>query len=153
MKVLGVSEPIPTKSLKVVTSWTTTDRTSGAAITGGNTTYASLASASSIDDTNYTQFSVPTGYGAGVNGWATSVMHVPAAQWGNFTWTSGTTCSDSPSSDYTLYGYTKTVTTDPMQAILGAKWYNLKQGDIVSVRVIHTPSGKELVDQQITVEG
>jgi archaeal type IV pilus assembly protein PilA len=153
MKVLGVSDPIPTKNLKVVTSWTTTSRTDGTALNGGNVTYASLASASSKDDLTYTKFSVPTGYGAGVSGWANSMYHNETAQWGNFTLTSGTFCSDNPSSDYSSFAYTSHTGIDPMQAILGGGWNNLKQGDIVTVRIIHTPSGKELVDQQVAVEG
>ena len=160
MKVLGVSDPIPTKNLKVITSWTTTDRTTGKAVSGGNTTYSGLGSASSQDDSTYSSFSVPTGYGAGVNGWANSTNHVPAAQWGNFTLTSGTATSDSPSSDYgnstysvSQYQYPTSHTgIDPIQAILGGQWYDLKAGDVVTVRVIDIPSGKEIADQQVTVE-
>lgn len=155
MKILGVNDPIPTKYLKVVTSWTTTDRTSGAAITGGNSTYAGKANVNvpgelSIYSGNIT---VPTGYGNGVSGWANSTNHDKDSQWGNFVLTSGTTTSDGPASDYSSYAYSGHTGIDPMQAILGEKWYNLKQGDIVTVRIIHTPSGKEIVDQQVAVEG
>jgi archaeal type IV pilus assembly protein PilA len=152
MKVLGVSEPIPTKNLKVVTSWTATDRTTRNATTGGNTTYAGLASARILEDTTYNPFSVPTGYGAGVNGWATNTSHVYDAQWGNFTWTAGTACFDNPSSDYSSNAYSGHTGADPMQAILGKGWNNLNQGDIVTVRIIHIPSGKEILDQQVAVE-
>jgi FlaG/FlaF family flagellin (archaellin) len=159
MKVLGVSDPISTKNLKVVTSWTATN-SSGFAVTGGNTTYANLASASSMDDTTYSSFSVPTGYGNGVNGFASNTLHVPAAQWGNFTLSSGTATSDSPSSDYgntTLntpqYQYPSAhIPIDPMQAILGGQWNALTAGNVVSVRIIDISSGKEIVDQQVPVE-
>ena len=153
MKVLGdVSEPITTKNLKVVTSWATTDRTSSNPINGGNTTYAALASASSRDDTANSPFSVPTGYGAGVDGWASNSSPCDQGP-------VGATSSGLPGqpvrihlqTDYNSYSYTGSG-IDPMQAILGARWYNLKQGDMVTVRVIHIPSGKELVDQQVVVE-
>lgn len=151
MKVMGVSDPISTRDLKLVTSWTTTNKTDGTSVIGGNATYASLNSASSSSETN--KFSVPTGYGNGVDGWATSSSHVPAAQWGNFTLTSGTSCSDSPGSDYSSYKYSGHTGIDPMEAILGGKWVNLRQGDLVTVRLIHSPSGKEIVNQQVVVEG
>jgi len=155
MKVLGVSDPIPTKNLKVVTSWSTTS--SGTAVSGGNTTIAGLASAN-YDGSTVAAFSVPTGYGAGVTDWANSTSHPAGAQWGNFTWTAGTTCSDSPSSDYgsspqASFSYSTHSGIDPVQAILGGQWNSLRQGDIVTVRVIHIPSGKEIVDQQVVVEG
>ncbi|MDD1695044.1 MAG: type IV pilin N-terminal domain-containing protein [Methanoregula sp.] len=145
IKVLGVSEPIPTKNLKVVTSWTS------GTLTGGSATYAGLASANTVDGSASTAFSVPTGYGEGVDEW-------DGAQWGDFTWLAGTTCSDSPSSDYGestpyVYGSGSHDGTDPMQAILGNEWYNLKQGDIVTVRIIHVPSGNVIVSQQVVVEG
>lgn len=158
MKVLGVSDPIPSKNLKMVTSWTTTERSTGNSITGGNTTFAGKASANTDDGTALvTSFSVPTGFGAGVNGWATETDHAAAAQWGNFTWVAGTTCSNNPSSDYGtttqyVYGTGTHTGVDPMQAILGYQWFNLKQGDVVTVRVIDVPSGKEIADQQVAVE-
>jgi FlaG/FlaF family flagellin (archaellin) len=156
MKVLGVDNPIPTKNLKIVTAWTTINTASGLSFAGGNTTLAGLASATAGDTSGITSFSVPTGYGAGVNGWSTSLSHAPAAEWGNFTLTSGTTTSDSPSTDYgntTQYMYdTSHSGIDPMQAILGGQWYNLRPGDVVAVRIIDIPSGKEIVDQKVTVE-
>ena len=155
MKVLGVSEPIPTKNLKVVTSWTTTDRATGGALTGGNSTYAGKSNVYVPGETSVftgSNITVPTGYGSGVSDWANSTYHPQNAQWGNFALTSGTATSDSPASDYSSYSYTSHTGIDSMQALLGGNWYNLKQGDIVTVRIIHTPSGKEIVDQQVTVE-
>jgi FlaG/FlaF family flagellin (archaellin) len=162
MKVLGVNSPIPTKSLKIVTSWTTTNRTSGLTITGGNTTYAGLANVyipgelSAYTGTNIT---VPTGYGNGVNAWANNTYHPQNAQWGNFVLASGTVTMDEPTTDYGLVGgattnyqYAGTHTyIDPMQAILGGQWYNLQNGNLVNVRIIDTISGKEIVDQQVVV--
>ena len=162
MKVLGVSEPIPTKNLKIVTSWTTTNRVTGSAITGGNTTYAGLADVSVPGELSsfVGSITVPTGYGNGVSDWANSTYHPLNAQWGNFVLSSGTATSDGPASDYGILGgasanyqYSGSHSgIDPMQAILGGQWNNLKQGDVVTVRVIHVPSGKEVVDQQVVVE-
>ena len=133
-----------TKNLKLVTSWSAADG-SGAVITGGNTTYARQAVANTDDGSVLvTSFGVPTGFGAGVGDWADATSHPAGAHWGNYTWLAGTTCSDSPSSDYGTSDYEYSGThagLDPMQAILGGKWNALRQGDLVTVRVIHIPSG------------
>ena len=156
IQILGASEPIATKNLKLVTSWSAADG-SGAVITGGNTTYARQAVANTDDGSVLvTSFGVPTGFGAGVGDWADATSHPAGAQWGNYTWLAGTTCSDSPSSDYGTSDYEYSGThagLDPLQAILGGKWNALRQGDLVTVRVIHIPSGKAIVDQQVAVEG
>jgi Protein of unknown function (DUF1628). len=41
---------------------------------------------------------------------------------------------------------------DSMMAVLGANWYNLRAGDVVTVSVIHTPSSKTIWEKQIIVE-
>ena len=40
--VTGVSTPIPSNSLKIVTTWTTTNRTTGQSMSGGNTSLAGV---------------------------------------------------------------------------------------------------------------
>jgi FlaG/FlaF family flagellin (archaellin) len=79
MKVLGVSEPISTKNLNLITSWQS-NMTSGNPLTGGST--------SSIS-TGY-----PTGFGNGVGDFSGDA-------WGNFTLESGTTTYDSGSGSLT----------------------------------------------------
>lgn len=152
--VLGVSEPIHTKNLKLVTSWVTTDRKNETTITGGNTILVGSDGASVGESgLNVASYSVPTGYGAGILEWANSTYHPSKAQWGNYTLISGTTMQDSPSSDYSNYEYNHVSDRDDaMQAILGENWYNLKAGDIVNVRLIHVASGKAIVSQQVSVE-
>jgi FlaG/FlaF family flagellin (archaellin) len=172
MKVLGVSSPIPTKNLKLITSWTTANKNPadtptsnspagvfGTSITGGNTS-SGTASVYVLNDqaagTGY--ISVPTGYGNGVMNWSNDTYHTPEAQWGNFTLSSGTSTSDAPAalySNYGIYGSADgTITSpDPMQAILGSYWYNLRAGDTVSVRIMDVKSGKVIVDQNVIVEG
>ena len=150
MKVMGVSEPIHTKNLKLVTSWVAKDE-SGNTVSGGNTCLAGKAGATKGDDRLDT-FSAPTGYGAGVNAWADSNNHPAGAQWGNFTWLPGTTMMDTPSGDYSGYTYSDGG-TDAMQAILGESWYLLRPGDTVNVRVFYASSGKAIVDRKVSVEG
>lgn len=72
--VTGVSTPIATSDLKIVTTWTTTNRITGAAISGGNT------SLPGVQNVNYHMNGKPTGVpktgvapfgtgpGVGVNG-------------------------------------------------------------------------------------
>ena len=101
-------------------------------------------------------FSVPTGYGNGVMNWSNDSYHTPEAQWGSFTLNPGTQTYDAPSSSYNSYGslnYESTLSPDPMQAILGNTWNNLRVGDTVSVRLMDVKDGKELVDQNVIVEG
>jgi hypothetical protein len=130
--------------------------------TGGNTTYAGLADVYVPGELGaYTggNITVPTGYGNGVNAWANNTYHPQNAQWGNFVLASGTVTMDEPTSDYGVAGgasanyvYAGTHTgTDPMQAILGGQWDNLRNGDVVNVRIIDSISGKEIVDQKVVV--
>jgi len=159
MKVLGVSEPIPTKNLQLITSWVTTNRMSGASLPpGGNTSYAGRGGVDVTDDGTTNSITVPTGYGNGVTEWASDTIHPAGAMWGNFTLTSGTSTFDRPYKYGTgtdgAYSYSASHTaTDPLQAILGGNWTHLKAGDTVTVRIVDTKSGKMLVDQNIMVEG
>jgi len=41
--------------------------------------------------------------------------------------------------------------TDPMQAVLGYGWEQLRSGDIVTVKVIHVPSGKTIWTRDVAV--
>jgi FlaG/FlaF family flagellin (archaellin) len=42
---------------------------------------------------------------------------------------------------------------DQMQATLGNNWNYLRAGDTVTMKVIHTPSGKTIWQKDISVEG
>ena len=156
MKVLGVSDPIPSKNLKIINSLITTDKTPGSStlgttITGGNATSAGMANVVIPGDLGSSgAISVPTGYGYGVSEWATDTTHPPGAQWGNFTLYSGTSTYDRP----TFYkNFQSSGGLDPMKAILGGQWYNLREGDLVAVRILDAQSGKIIVDQNVIVEG
>jgi len=41
---------------------------------------------------------------------------------------------------------------DGMQAMLGCGWENLRAGDVVNVKVIHTPSGKTIFNKDVVVK-
>jgi FlaG/FlaF family flagellin (archaellin) len=165
MKVLGVSDPIPTKNLRVITSWTTTykdpaDTTNyGKSFNGGNTTYAGMGGVYITGEQTGTTgtITVPTGYGNGVTEWANDTSHPPGAMWGNFSLSSGTSTYDKPSGYGTeasgIYFYGSSHLLDPMQALLGNKWNNLRVGDTVAVRIMDAKSGKTIVDQNVIVEG
>ena len=51
----------------------------------------------------------------------------------------------------TFEPYPKSI--DQMQAILGNNWNYLRAGDVVTMKVIHTPSGKVIWQKDISVEG
>jgi len=167
MKVLGVSEPIQTSNLRIITTWTTTGKdpadtvTNGKSYNGGNTSSAGMGAVSipnemtSISGTTG-KITVPTGYGNGVMKWANDTVHPSEAMWGNFALSSGTSTFDRPvnygSGVNGPYKYDSD-STDPLQSILGNKWNNLRAGDTVNVRILDAKSGKMLVDQDVIVEG
>jgi len=165
MSVLGVSEPIPTKNLKLYTSWQTVNKTaaSSADILTGEGLSNGTAAAYVFDSlgdlvTGTDAFSVPTGYGNGVGNVSNDNYHTKEAQWGSFTLSSGTTTFDRPDSSYGsgtngAFSYSSSTRIDPMQAILGSRWNNLRSGDTVSVRIVDVKSGKTIVDQNVVVEG
>ncbi|MEN6609961.1 MAG: type IV pilin N-terminal domain-containing protein [Methanoregulaceae archaeon] len=166
MKVLAVSEPIATKNLKMITSWMVTNSTSGNTTIGGGTSYLGSGGVKVPGETGpYTgsNITVPTGYGTGVTDWANDTYHPLAAQWGHFSLSSGTMTFDKPTkygttgdADAPNYNYSSDYlsdgTIDPMQAILGSSWNDLRQGDTVNVRILDTQSGKIIVDQNVVVE-
>ncbi|MCK9630602.1 MAG: type IV pilin [Methanoregula sp.] len=73
--VTAVSKPIPTDELKIVTSWTATNRTSGESITGGSTVVPLITNVNVMGNpqTGYSgnTYVAPQGIGPGVNGSAT----------------------------------------------------------------------------------
>ncbi len=163
MKVQGVSDPIPTKNLELITSWAKTDTNQadgslyGQAFQGGNTS-TGVADAYVPGDLTGSSgpFSVPTGYGTGVMNWSNDTYHTVEAQWGNFVLTSGTSTYDAPIAYGTSvqYQYTSPSTaSDPMVAILGPNWNILRAGDTVAVRIVDAKSGKVIADQNVVVEG
>ncbi|MDD1729797.1 MAG: type IV pilin N-terminal domain-containing protein [Methanospirillum sp.] len=177
--VTGVSEPIRTKDLKLITQWKTTS-----GVSGGNT---SIGGTNNFDcyvgmgtNAEYTTSVAPYGFGQGVNSSYTQNPTKPytvyGQQFGNYTLIPGTTMSAVPApynsgvaiggnagatSGYGIdaasaFTYTSGTNyadtyTDATQAVLGNKWNELRAGDTVSVSVVHIPSGKAIFSKSVVV--
>jgi len=183
MEVKGVSSPINTKDLKLVTAWSTTCKVTGdlgypacteigQKISGGNTSLPDVLN--TVFSSGSYHYPAPIGFGPGVEEWSMYQYVLPEQYWGNFTMTSGTRIRAYPVGPFTAYSggsaaggygpnsatykYTSGTTwtggdIDSMQAVLGGGWENLRAGDIVTVKLIHIPSGKAIYDAQVAVEG
>lgn len=166
--VNAVSEPIPTKDLKMTISWK-------AAMDGTTYTHSITGPNTSVGATGNTyyggrNYQSPLGYGPGVNASVTISSYGPGGnywpdqQWGNYTLIAGTTFRGQPTnygntqatryqySDSAGY-YTYADNRDMMQAVLGREWWKLRTGDVVKVKIQHVPSGKLIFDKDVIVEG
>ena len=163
--VLGVSEPISTKEVKITTSWKASDGTSGGEVITGP--------AGPLTNTNYTAgtktYQSPLGFGAHIN-WVSSGDYLVDQYYGNYTLIPGTTLHNSPYgysssgggygvNPNTRYEYTDGTSfefardTDGVQAILGKDWYHLIPGDKVNVKLTHIPTGTVIFEKDVAVEG
>ena len=99
--VTSVSDPIPTKDIKIATSWRVTDSNTGDITSGGNTSTPLVANVNSpeIGDVETTTpliaSNAPYGYGSGVNSSSgaqslTNPFDKPDQQFGNYSLTQGT---------------------------------------------------------------
>ncbi|MDO9325738.1 MAG: type IV pilin N-terminal domain-containing protein [Methanoregula sp.] len=172
LAVMSVDQPIPTKDLKLITSWKATDGTKGGvAVTGPNNTVGSVANT----HVGTTAYHSPLGYGNGVNQSVTTSSNGPGGNFypdqmfGNFTLTGGTRMHNVPygSSTYGGYGvsadslwaykdgskYVYADSRDGMQAVLGQEWWHLRAGNIVTIKIVHIPSGKVIYNKDVLVEG
>ena len=168
LKVLAVSEPIPTKDIKITTSWKAADGTSGGQVITGpvigddtklNTHYGTK------------KYHSPLGYGAHIDGWVNSGTYPVTQYYGNYTLIAGTTMHNSPNGGMSLssggygvdptkrYEYTDGTScvfaddVDGIQAILGKEWYHLRVGDTVNVKMTHIPTGAVIFEKDVAVEG
>lgn len=167
--VLGVSEPISTKDVKITTSWKASDGTSGGEVITGpvigddeklNTHYKDGAN----------KYHSPLGFGAHIEGWKASGTYLVDQYYGNYTLISGTSLHNSPygyGSSYGGYGvnpntryeytdgdsYVFDRDVDGVQAILGKDWYHLIPGDKVNVKLTHIPTGTVIFEKDVAVEG
>ncbi len=114
----------------------------------------------------------PLGYGPGVQNTTADFTKVTINEqnYGNYLLTAGTTLVAKPyGKDATTGGYgiaqdkryeytkgnkydPKTIKTDEMGGILGSKWYNLRPGDVVNVRLTYMPTGSVLFEKDVIVE-
>jgi len=167
---LAVSEGIPTKDLKLVTSWKASDGT-----TGGET----ITGPSTEPNTHYDVFSgapnttyhSPLGFGPGVRNWVASGNYNASQDFGNYTIMAGTAMHNSAygwseaTGGYgvtpdTRYQYTNgsrhnlaNGDVDGITAILGENWHHLQPGNVVAVKLVHIPSGKVIFEKNVVVEG
>ena len=157
--VKSLSEPIPTKDLRIATSW----RTNGG-VSGGNVTAAGLNAPNTMGE-----YHSPIGYGKGITLMSESSQKLftpydVGQHFGNYTLMGGTTMRNGPTSAYwetatslgdLRYQYRPAHGSDidAMQAILGANWNATRSGDVVDVRITHLPSGKVIFTQSVVVQG
>lgn len=176
LAVISADKAIPTKDLKLVTTWT---NSSGypivTTITGPLSTpntYYKCGSSTETDrskcENNYTS---PLGFGPGVNRTMASGNYYPDQHWGNYSLMSGTHLHNSAAGfSSTIGGYGSKVDsryqytsgsyylgpedtgTDAMQAMFGKGWQELRPGKVVNIQLIHIPSQKVIYDKDVTVE-
>lgn len=183
VRVDSVSEPIPTKDLRIVTSWS--KDVGGKIVRGGNTSYAGKSVTSYYSAEKHVNECHPVGYGPGVEKWKTYGTLDVSQHFGNYTLEAGTTFRASPyrsrpASDHLADdrgGYGPRLDTetgsvvgelyeyydganykigeciDSMQSILGGNWNELRPGDVVNLKIMHTPSGKVIYDRDIVATG
>jgi FlaG/FlaF family flagellin (archaellin) len=181
--VHGVSEPIATKNLKIVTSWSAVDANTKAVIHGGNTSIGGVTNSwyyvtqkQNIVIPN----AVPLGFGVGITNKSTGQNQdsdpdfILAEQFGNYSLEQGTSMVAQPEGasgpgistmvgslnsgygvvtpyTYTYGGVFDVPQIDPMQAMLGTGWENLRAGDTVSVKVIYVPTGQTIYSKDVAV--
>ncbi|MDP2797880.1 MAG: type IV pilin N-terminal domain-containing protein [Methanoregula sp.] len=161
--VLGTSDAVLTKDLKIITSWTARDGTKGGGtVTGPNNTFPNTRNAGG-------SYHSPLGFGPGVGNTTSTGSYTPDQSYGNYSLVAGTHMHNVPYGYIPTYGgygvsidkrYNYTFGTtyragdvDALQAILGNNWDKLRQGDLVKLRMFHIPSGKVIYEKDVTVGG
>jgi len=176
--VTGVSEAIPTSALRIVTSWHATNRTDGsdgAPVTGGSVSVGQIRNTYKAQEAS-TNLSPPYGFGPGVDGESKVINYAPGQMFGNYTLVQGTGLLAAPSGvdtedldaidgvmgDSAATGYGVSVRyeytgdgagNDAATSVLGKGWENLRPGDVVTVNIVHIPSGKAILSREVTVVG
>ncbi|WP_052418807.1 type IV pilin [Methanolacinia paynteri] len=173
--VTGVSDPIQTSDLKIVTSW----KKNGSI--GGNISVGNVVNVNepSIVSAGLNVASIaPYGFGmatvageSAINGSSLRPNNAPERWFGNYSLAPGVSMSAQPfggmndgtggnytsgygiEDSYEYYEMDDDAYTDPMQAVLGHGWQDLRSGDTVSVKVIFVPSGKTIFAKDVTVRG
>ena len=146
INIISVNSPVSTKDLKLKTSWKTYE--------GGVPVSVDTYSIPGDDnfDTGVKSGVAPIGTGAGFSDpWDGSYEEIKDdMSFGNYALLAGTSMVAYPSG-YGEVGYPDDSKTDCMQAVLGEDWYDLKSGDVVSVTLIHVPSGRIIYDDDVYV--
>jgi len=165
--VISVSDPIQTKDLKLVTSWTNSSGGKGG---------ATVTKEKNVFGWNGGGFpasggTAPWGYGPGVVASNSGKPNNAEQQFGNYTLLGGTTMIAYPAGQsggfitsagssgygvsslgqYSNWVYTEDHNVDGMQAVLGENWETLKAGDVVNVKLIYIPSGATIFSKDVVV--
>lgn len=181
--VTGASQPIPTNKIKITTSWSTKNPSSGAIVAGGNVTTGEKLNASYQGGglvSKVVYDAVPFGFGPGVTGsQSVTYPYGPGQDFGNYSLMQGTDMAAVPdgadtsdentidgvsgasaSSGYgvsTPYTYTGMAAgaagIDGARKVLGTNWENLRAGDTVRVNIVYLPTGKVMLNKDVTVTG
>lgn len=159
MKIVAVSDDVPTKDLKLVTKYVVNNRTnSNEKVSGGATVYGK------VNNTNYNgyEYVSPLGFGPGVQGSAvTSGPYGTNQQFGYYSLTEGTYMQNTGAYKKVAGVYPTEVNAvldamypgiDALDAILGEEWTHLQPGDTVDVTLIHVPTNGVLFSKTVTVE-
>jgi len=163
--IQGVSDPIPTRDLKLITSWRKADAAGGAEVVGPSPP----AEANYVYEGGARVSHAPYGFGPGVSDYGFAGTFQPEQSWGNFSLMAGTRVHNSPYGWNAAYGgygvsfdtrYEYTVGSvwlggadrDALMAVLGEEWYKLRAGDVVNVKIVHVPTGMTLLSKDVGVE-
>jgi FlaG/FlaF family flagellin (archaellin) len=174
MVITGVSDPVPTKDVKIVTRWRARDGTNN-----GTTVYPNVQNFQYGNASSPNKGIAPWGAGPGTDGFGMFNTKKDTQWFGNYTLTAGMSMRAYPAgawgpisvpATYGGYGpgpvatYVYTDATSPdgyhiatdvdgMQAVLGMDWNKLRPGDIVNVKLVHIPTGKMMYEQDVAVKG
>ena len=151
MKIVAVSDDVPTKDLKLVTKYVVNSRDDPKEkVSGGNVTYGKVNNTKYTTPSDTYEYVSPIGFGPGVQGSAvTSGQYDTNQQFGYYSLTEGTYMQNT---GLDTAGSPSDTGTDALDAILGEEWTHLKPGDTVDVTLIHVPTNGVLFSKTVTVE-
>ena len=157
--VVTVSEPVPTKDVKLTVSWIASDGTSDSVVTLGPADKAN-GEEPNCQYGSY-KYNVPLGYGPDIDYCPPEVcVYNTQQEYGNYALVAGRVLYASPNGKSgegyginpgMLYKYSDG-SSDPMRAVLGQDWNHLRSGDRVNVRLTHIPTSTILYDNDVIVE-
>lgn len=145
--ILSASSPVSTKDLKLKTFWNT--YVNGVLISEET---SSDGGSGNFDYNGFEGVS-PVGTGPGLPEWDGTYENIDEdMNFGNYALMAGTRMGAYPADEYGGGDYSGGYSgTDCMQAVLGDEWYKLQSGDVVSVMLIHVPSGRIIYDDDVYV--
>lgn len=169
VKVLSISEPILTSDLQLITTWGKDGTTHVTNIIPGD----SVGNWSMFLKKQYWIKGAPWGYGPGVDAMNSGIPSNLEQEFGNYTLYGGTLMYALPAGQkggfidpasvgyggygidtiytYSNWTYAAGEKADGMQTVLGDGWEALRTGDVVNVKLIHTPSSATIFEKDVVV--